>query len=132
MDNCINCQFYDTIERDCSNEQWEKSHCRYDEPSPCEFYVERKKCPHKYEDCDINGCSIICHSMPSERGCKFYYKCELDDYPCNEKCEIHFKRKELEDKKNELSELHKTKKLIEKLIDRTNTDSNKLQEELNQ
>ena len=130
MSECIKCKFYNPTLEDCENEEWCKSHCRYDEPAKCEHYIERKKCEHKFENCDINGCSILCHSMPSERGCKFYYQCKLDGYPCWEDCQKHYKRKEFTDKKNELQKLWDMRKFIDELINKCQNDIERLKEEV--
>lgn len=130
MSECIECKFYNPILEDCENEEWCKSHCRYDEPTKCEHYIERKKCEHKFENCDINSCSIICHSLPSERGCKFYYQCKLDNYPCHEDCQKHYKRKEFSDKKKELQKLWDMRKFIDELINKCQNDIEKLKEEV--
>lgn len=130
MSECIKCKFYNPNFQDCENEEWCKSHCRYDEPTICEHYVERKNCEHKFENCDINGCSIICHRTPSESGCKFYYECKLDGFPCNEDCQKHYKRKEFSDKKKELQKLWDMRKFIDELINKCQADIERLKAEV--
>ena len=130
--DCYNCIYYDTREDSCFNETWCKTHCRFDDlpEKDCEYFSPRKKCKHRFEECYQN-CSIICRRMPSETGCEYWFKCDLDDYGCDEECEKHQKRHELEEKRTILSKLYYSKSLIEELIDRYTQDIETLKKELN-
>ena len=111
---CEDCRFYDNYEKECDNEEAHLKRCRYD-TEPCELYAERKNCKHRIEHCD-SSCSIICHSKPSGRGCKFRYVCGYDETLCDEHCEMHESKFKVNQKRNELSELIKTREFIDKLI----------------
>lgn len=93
MSKCLDCKYYDPHCNECNK----NDHCSYAyrDDEACDKFEQRKQCKHRYENCDINGCSIICHKCPSECGCDFYYQCKLDDYYCDENCEIHEDRHEL-------------------------------------
>lgn len=128
--SCANCKFFDSLELECNNDNWYKTHCRFEECTPCEFFEAIKECEHKFENCDINGCSILCHSTPSERGCKFYYQCKLDDFPCDEKCEKHKDRHNLEALRKEKGDLIRAKESIEKSVKRYDKKINELEEKI--
>lgn len=130
MSKCLDCKYFDPQCNECNKE----NHCyianRDDEA--CDKFVQRKECEHKYENCDCNGCSIICHSYPSERGCDFYYECKLDNRYCDEKCEIHKDRYEIKNLSEEISKLYEAKRTIEKAIERYNENIKEIEERLNE
>jgi len=130
MHKCLNCIYFNPSYYECDNEKWEKTHCRFDEPEPCEYFVERKKCKYRYENCDMNGCSIICHRSASEHECHFNYCCDLDDRLCDENCRPHELRHELEHEKENLHKMFDTKRFMEKMIDETNIKIEKLENEV--
>lgn len=101
MSKCKDCKHFIPLTNECNQVDYEINR---DDVS-CDKFVQRKECKHRYENCDCNGCSIICHSYPSERGCDFYYECKLDNRSCDENCEKHEIRHEikvLEDERGKL------------------------------
>ena len=101
MSKCLDCKWFNPQTYECI----EEVHDTYVDNEACDKFVQRKECKHRYENCDCNGCSIICHSYPSERGCDFYYECKLDNRYCDEDCEKHEIRHEikvLEDERGKL------------------------------
>lgn len=124
MSKCLDCKYYDPQCNECDK----NDHCpyAYRDDEACDKFEQRKKCEYRYENCDINGCSIICHRYPSECGCDFYYQCKLDDYYCDEKCEIHKDIHELETLKEEYSKLLVAEKAIKLAIVRYSNKINKL------
>lgn len=128
---CYNCKHYDPRERDCFNEEYCNHHCRWDDlpEKECQYFSPRKECNHRYEKCYEN-CSILCHSCPSDRGCEFWFECDLDNYGCDEKCRFHTSRYELKHKKETLSKLYDSKRLMEKLIKEYEADIKEIEEDL--
>ena len=114
MTKCIECKYFDPQCNDCNKDD----HYAYRDDEACDKFAQRKECEHRYENCDINGCSIICHRSPSECGCNFYYECKLDNRYCDEKCEFHKDRHDLNVLREEKSNLYKAKVSIEKSIER--------------
>lgn len=129
MNKCLNCIYFNPSNGECDNEEWEKTHCRFDKPEPCEHFVKRKFCSHRFENCDMNGCDVICHKCPSDHGCYFYYWCDLDDSPCYENCRSHELRHKLEQEREKLHKMFETKKFMEKMIEETQLKIEKLEKE---
>lgn len=129
--SCKKCVFYNTLEDECNNDKWYETHCRHEEFVPCELFKAIKECKYRYENCDVNGCSIICHQMPSECGCKFYYECKLDGYRCDEKCEIHNIRHEIKVLKEERGKMYVAKTAVELSLARYLDKITELNEKLN-
>ena len=130
MSKCLDCKWFDPQCNECNQD----NHCPFAnrDDEVCDKFEQRKKCEHRYENCDINGCSIICHSYPSERGCDFYYECKLDNRYCDENCERHEKRAKLNKLKTQLGKLYSSKTFIEELIEEYKENISKLEKELNQ
>ena len=126
MSKCIECKWFDPQFNDCIKDD----HYTYKDDEACDKFELRKECEHRYENCDINGCSIICHSYPSERGCVFYYECKLDNRRCDENCEHHENRREINDLSEERSKLYDAKRIIEKTIKRYDEKIKELEEKL--
>ena len=124
---CHDCIYYDELDQDCIKDQYDGCDLLGDK---CTIFKARKKCEHRYENCDINGCSIICHGCPSERGCDFYYECRLDNRRCDENCEKHEKRHKLNLLREKLSKLYDSKRLLESLIEEYKKEANTLEEEI--
>ena len=95
---CHDCVYYDELGQDCIKDQYDGCELLADK---CTVFKERKKCDNRYEDCS-GMCSIICHKFPSDAGCKFIYKCKIDDYACDEKCDKHQLRHDIKEKNEEL------------------------------
>ena len=129
---CYKCKDYDPRERDCFNEEYCLSHCRWDDlpEKECQYFSPRKECNHRHEKCS-ESCSILCHSCPSDRGCEFWFECDLDDYPCDEKCEKHEERYKLNSLTEKLSKLHDSKRLLESLIEEYKIEIHTLKEKIN-
>lgn len=125
---CYDCVYYDEFGEDCTKSQYDGCELLADK---CTIFKARKKCDHRYEDCS-GMCSIICHSFPSDTGCKFMYKCKLDNYLCDEKCEKHEKRHKLNDLTEKLSKLYDSKRLMENLIEEYKAEINTLKEEIDE
>ena len=129
MSKCLDCRWFDPQCNECNQDN--HCPCVYRDDEACDKFEQRKKCEHRYENCDINGCSIICHKFPSECGCDFYYQCKLDNYYCDENCEKHKNRKELEDLKEEMFNLYDAMSAIDKVITRFKNKIKELEEKLN-
>lgn len=125
---CHDCVYYDELDQDCIKDQYDGCGLLADK---CTIFKERKKCNNRYEDCS-GMCDIICHKFPSDAGCKFIYKCKLDDYACDEKCENHQLRHNLKEKQEELSKLYDTQKFIEKLIEKNKIEIEELNNKRNE
>ena len=125
MNKCKDCINFSTYTYECIIDE----HDTYPDDEACSCFKKRKDCKHKFEKCDEN-CSIICHRSPSERGCEFYYECDLDDYLCDEKCEKHEKRCKLNKLKETISKLYDSKRLIETLIEEHKKEINALENEI--
>jgi len=123
---CHDCVYYDELDQDCIKDQYDGLDLLGDK---CTIFKERKKCNNRYEDCS-GMCDKICHQFPSDAGCKFIYKCKLDDYLCNEKCEKHEKRYKLNLLTEKLSKLYDSKRLLESLIEEYKKEANTLKEEI--
>lgn len=128
MSKCLDCKYYDPHCNECNKD----NHCYFAnrDDEVCDKFEQRKKCEHRYENCDINGCSIICHRNPSERGCDFYYECTLDDRYCDEKCEIHMTKHQIKSLENEREKLYIAKSAIDLALTRYNDEINELIEKL--
>ena len=83
-----------------------------------DFDPKAVDCEHKYEECVDALCSVICHSMPSEKGCAFNYLCDYDNYLCDGDCQKHQKEGERQNKEEMLSALHDAKSKIDLVIRR--------------
>ena len=81
-----------------------------------EFDPAAVDCKHKYEECIEALCSVICHSMPSEKGCAFNYLCDYDSYLCDGNCEKHQKEGKLQSKRAMLSSLQDARSKINSAI----------------
>lgn len=126
MSKCLECKWFNPQCNDCNKDD----HYTYKDDEACDKFEKRKECEYRYENCDCNGCSIICHQYPSECGCDFYYQCKLDNYYCDENCEKHEIRKKLEDIKKEKSDLYDAKYTIEKILDKYNIKIEELEKKL--
>ena len=127
MSKCKECKYFDPQFNDCKKD----NHYTYSDDESCNKFEKRKECKFKYENCDINSCSIICHKTPSECGCDFYYECTLDDRYCDERCEEHKDRQELNILNKERCDLVKAKESIEKSIKRYDEKIKEIEEKLN-
>ena len=109
---CYNCTNYDTFNDDCVISQYDGCSLKGDK---CTKFSPRKQCTNRYEYCD-DSCSIICHRAPSEAGCRFDFKCEIDDYACDEKCQEHEKRKRIKALQCRLSQLNSFRETLDVLF----------------
>ena len=126
MSRCLDCKYYDPQCNDCNK----NDHYAYRNDEACDKFEQRKECEHRYENCDINGCSIICHRSPSECGCNFYYECKLDNRYCDEKCEIHRTRHQIKSLEDERKNLYIAKSAINLALTRYNDKITELIEKL--
>ena len=124
---CHDCVYYDELCQDCTKAQYDGCALLEDK---CTIFKARKECKHRYEKCYEN-CSILCHSCPSDRGCEFWFECDLDDHKCDEKCEKHEARHKLNSLSEKLSKLHDSKRLLESLIEEYKIEIHTLKEKIN-
>ena len=125
MNKCKDCINFSTYTYECIIDE----HDTYPDDESCSCFKKRKDCEHKFEKCYEN-CSIICHRLPSERGCEFHYECDLDDFYCDEKCELHKDRYKLNILNKEKFDLVKAKESIEKSIKRYDEKINEIEAKL--
>lgn len=128
MSKCLECKYFDPQCNECNKE----NHCPYADrdDETCSKFEKRKECEHRYENCDCNGCSIICHSYPSEKGCDFYYQCKLDNRYCDENCEKHNLRHEIKELEEEKGKLYAASTAINLSIARYSNKINELNKKL--
>jgi len=128
MSKCLDCKWFDPQCNECNQDN--HCPCVYRDDEACDKFEQRKECKHRYENCDMNGCSIICHSFPSEKGCGFIYRCNEDDYLCDEKCELHRTRHQIKSLEDERKNLYIAKSAINLALARYSDEITKLIEKL--
>lgn len=74
--------------------------------------MKDKKCKYEQEICAFENCPTCCYELPSKKGCEYVVGCSIDNYECNEKCDEHKERKELQNLQTELNGLKDAKKLL--------------------
>lgn len=114
---CLTCKYYITQEDDCEKDYPEVCLEKYE----CGEYEPRfgnPECGHRYEDCQdcVSGCTNICRIAPSKLNCPFTYKCSIDRWPCDERCDRHENRKRLKGMESELAKLSETKRLLDEYL----------------
>lgn len=109
---CYNCIYYIPFEDDCSKDQYSGCELKGDS---CTVFTQRKQCKHRWESCE-DSCNSICRSTPSVAGCRFMFKCNLDDRECDEQCHKHEKNKRIHSLKCRLIQLSSSRDLLDILI----------------
>lgn len=109
---CYNCINYDAFNDDCVINQYDGCSLK---GNKCTKFSPRKQCTKRYECCE-NNCSIICHRAPSEAGCRFDFKCKIDDYACDERCQEHENRKRIKELQCRLSQLNSFRATLDVLL----------------
>ena len=127
MEKCIDCKYYDPFLKQCENDEACSIRCRCNE-NICKYFTKRKECKHRYEHCQ-EDCCVICKKLPSEKGCDYWFQCDLDDSSCDEDCKRHQKQHDLEELQTEIIRLKQAKNTIESLVEKFEKEMEKIQKQ---